>query len=246
MAVQAPPKTGFELWQDGINKAVGDAKWNAWDCEIQMAVNEYNRHLSGKSGYFSLDWQLIKAMVWVETGANNSEWNTKPMQIGVVGDPGMIAFLSGKEGGDLILPLALKGRLTTGSVRTIPAHNIRAGIGYLLMRMANFEYQSTLGSDTKIYEITVKSGDSLDKIAKAQGSTVDTLRKLNPTAVVLRPGQVLKCQKASMQRVITSWRRISTALIAQRYNGGGDINYAKKLDYALSLIRKGKVALCAQ
>jgi hypothetical protein len=32
MAVQAPPKTGFELWQDGINKAVGDAKWNFWDC----------------------------------------------------------------------------------------------------------------------------------------------------------------------------------------------------------------------
>ncbi|WP_199897854.1 hypothetical protein [Acetobacter papayae] len=40
MAVQALPKTGFELWQDGINKAVGDAKWNAWDCEIQVAVNE--------------------------------------------------------------------------------------------------------------------------------------------------------------------------------------------------------------
>ncbi|MFT8656341.1 MAG: hypothetical protein ABF785_06550 [Acetobacter papayae] len=49
-----------------------------------------------------------------------------------------------------------------------------------------------------------------------------------------------------MKRFIASWRRISTALIAQRYNGGGDINYAKKLDYARSLIRKGKVALCAQ
>ena len=121
-----------------------------------MAVNEYNRHLFGKAGYFPLDWQLIKVMVWVETGANNSEWNTKPMQIGVVGGPGMTAFLSGKEGGDLILPLALKGRLTTGSVRTIPAHNIRAGIGYLLMRTANFECQSALGSDAKICEITVK------------------------------------------------------------------------------------------
>ncbi len=45
MAIQAPPKTGFEKWQDGINKAVGNAEWNAWDFEIQMAVNEYNRHL---------------------------------------------------------------------------------------------------------------------------------------------------------------------------------------------------------
>ena len=246
MAVQAPSKAGFDKWQDGINKAVGDSKWNSWDCEIQMAVNEYNRHLSGTGGYMPLDWQLIKAMIWVESGANNSEWNIKPMQIGVPGDPGMTSLLSGNEGGDLILPPDLKGRLTTGTVRTIPAHNIRAGIGYLLMRMANFEYRSTLGADAKVYEIAVKPGDSLDKIAKAQGSTVDTLKKLNPTAAVLRPGQVLKYQKASVQRVITSWWHISTSLIAQRYNGGGDPNYAKKLDHALSLVRKGKAALCAQ
>ncbi|MFT8368351.1 MAG: hypothetical protein ABF646_06335 [Acetobacter papayae] len=103
--------------------------------------------------------------------------------------------LSGKKGGDLILPLALKGCLTTGSVRTISAHNIRAGIGYLLMRMANFECQSTLGSDAKICEITAKYLYGIGKIAKAQGSAVHTLRKLNPTAIVLRAGQVLNCQK---------------------------------------------------
>lgn len=34
-----------------------------------MAVNEYNQHLSGKAGNVSLDWKLIKAMVWVKTGA---------------------------------------------------------------------------------------------------------------------------------------------------------------------------------
>ena len=246
MAVQAPSKAGFDKWQDGINKAVGDSRWNSWDCEIQMAVNEYNRHLSGTAGYMPLDWQFIKAMIWVESGANNSEWNIKPMQIGVPGDPGMTSLLSGNEGGDLIVPPDWKGRLTAGSVRTIPAHNIRAGIGYLLMRMANFEYRSTLDADAKVYEVAVKPGDSLDKIAKAQGSTVDTLKKLNPTAAVLRPGQVLKYQKASVQRVITSWWHISTSLIAQRYNGGGDPNYAKKLDHALSLVRKGKAALCAQ
>lgn len=246
MTVQAPPKSGFEKWQDGINKAVGDAKWNFWDCEIQSAVNEYNRHLLGTAGYIPLDWQLIKTMLWVETGANNSEWNSKPMQIGVTGDPGLTSFLLGNEGGDLILLRTLKGRLSTGSVKAIPAHNIRAGIGYLLMRMANFEYRSVLNSDSKIYEVTVKPGDSLDKIAKANGSTIDTLRKLNPTAAVLRPGQVLKYQKASVQHVITGWRQISTTLIAQRYNGGGDPNYAKKLDYALSLVRKVKAAPCVQ
>ncbi|MDR3439630.1 LysM domain-containing protein [Telmatospirillum sp.] len=246
MADQAPPKTGFERWQDDIDKAVGDAKWNIWDCEIQMAVNEYNHHLLGTAGYLPLDWQLIKAMLWVETGANSSEWKNRPMQIGVAGDPGLTSFLSSKEGSDLILPPALKGRLTAGSARTIPAHNIRAGIGYLLMRMANFEDRSVPGADPKVYEVTVKTGDSVDKIAKTQESTVDTLKKLNPTATVLRPGQVLKCQKASIQRVITGWRHISATSIAQRYNGGGDPNYAKKLDYASTLVRKGETVLCAQ
>lgn len=51
MTVQAPVKTGLQLWQDGINKAPGDARWNAWDCEVQMAVNEYNRHLSATPGF---------------------------------------------------------------------------------------------------------------------------------------------------------------------------------------------------
>ncbi len=50
MAVQAPPKTGLEKWQDGLNAAAGNEKWDAWDCEIQLAVNEYNRHLSRTQG----------------------------------------------------------------------------------------------------------------------------------------------------------------------------------------------------
>lgn len=112
--------------------------------------------------------------------------------------------------------------------------------------MANFEHRSLLGADSKVYEVTVKPGDSLAKIAKAQGSTIDTLKKLNPTAAVLRPGQMLKYQKASLQRVITSWRHISTTLIAQPYYGGGDPNYAKELDHALSLVSKGKAVVCAQ
>lgn len=193
-----------------------------------------------------LDRQLIKAMVWTETGAVQAEWGIKPMQIGVAGDPGLTSFLSGNEGGDLILPPAWKGRLTAGSVSVIPGHNIRAGIGYPPMRMANTEYKSLPVTGAGVNEITVKPGDSMDKIARAHGSTTVHLKKLNPTVNILRPGQTLKVQKASTQRTITGWRYISTSMIAQRYNGGGDPNYAKKLDYALSLIRQGKMAVCAQ
>jgi hypothetical protein len=185
-------------------------------------------------------------MLWVESGAADSEWNSKPMRIGVSGDPGLASLLSGNEGGDLILPPAWKGQLTMGSVRSMPAHNIRAGSGYLLMKTAHYEYRSVSNADVKIYEVIVKPGDSLDKIAKAQASTVDALRKLNPTATVLRPGQALKYQKASVQRVITSWRQISTTLIAQRYNGGGDFNYAAKLDYALKAMQKRTGAICTE
>ena len=245
MPTAVKPKSAFEKWQDGINKAVGDAKWSVYDCEIQMAVNEFNHHLAGKAGYSPLNWQLVKAMMWVETGAANPIWKISPIQIGNPGDPGLNSLLSGKEGGDLILPPTISGSLNRSSVTTIPSHNIRAGIGYLLMKMATFAIKSVPDVDTKTYEITVKAGDSLDKIAKVQGSTIEVMKRLNPTARVLRPGQTLKYQKASIKKVIVSWKHITTSSIAFYYNGGGDPLYAKKLDYALTVIRKGKTAVCA-
>lgn len=246
MVAPTPAKSGFEKWQDGIDKPVGNAKWKAWDCEIQRTVNEYNRHLAGTAGYRPLDWHIVKAMLWVESGAESSEWEVKPMRIGVPGDPGLASLLTGREGGDLILPPAWKGRLTAGSARTNPADNIRAGTGYLLMKTAQYEYRSVIHSDdARIHEVTVKPGDSLDRIAKANGSTLEVLRKLNPDASLLRPGQVLRYQKASVQRVITSWRTISTAFVAQRDNGGRDPAYVDKLDYALRQMQKERDKACA-
>lgn len=239
-------KTGYEKWQDGIDKAVGNARWDVYDCKIQLTVNEFNRHLSGVAGYRPLDWQLIKAMLWTETGANNDFWDTNPMQIGMFNDPGLTAFLTGKEGVDLILPPQWRSTLTAGTARNVPSANIQAGIGYLLMKMTNFSIKSVPDDDTKKYEITVKAGDSLDKIAREHGSTVEMMRKLNPTAQILRPGQVLKLQKASLQKVIVGWKTITTASIAKYYNGGGNALYQDKLDYALSALRKNKLAVCAQ
>lgn len=245
MAVNAPPKSSFEKWQDGINKAVNDARWNTWDCEIQLAVSEYNRHLSASAGYRQLDWQLIKAMAWVETGAGNKKWNSNPMQIGNPGDPGLRSLLLGNEGGDLIIPPAWKNRLTLGSAVTIPAHNFRAGIGYLLMRMANFAIRTIPDADHATYEVIVEKGDSIAKIAAARGTTIEVMQKLNPHAHTLRPGQVLKYQKASIGKVITSWKLITTSSIATYYNVG-DSSYAKKLDYVLPLLRKGTASICAR
>jgi len=170
------------------------------------------------------------------------------MQIGVSTDPGLKVFLSGNEGGDLILPLAWKGRLTLASAKTIPSHNIRAGIGYFLMRLAKYEYRVVLDADTKIYEVVVKPGDSFDKIAKAQGSRSELMEKLNPgvNPLRLRIGQKAKYQKASLQRIITGWRPISATSAKGRYNSGiKDHDYDKKIDYALSAVRKGRAPVCA-
>ncbi|MFC5475380.1 LysM peptidoglycan-binding domain-containing protein [Paraherbaspirillum soli] len=239
-------KPKFEDWQNYVNQGVNNAKWNVYDCEIQRAVDEFNRHLRDVAGYRPLDWQLIKAMTWVETGAKDEEWQTNPMQIGNDGDPGLRSLLIGNEGGNLILPPAWRGKLTYGTATNFVPHNIRAGIGYLLMRMANFAIKNVPDADTRTYELTVKAGDNFDKIARTQGTTIESLKQLNPGAHMLRPGQVLRYRKAAMRKVIVGWKFIAPSSIAFYYNGGGDALYGKKLDYAFTLVRNGKAALCTQ
>lgn len=239
-------KSPIDGWRKSISDAEKNPSWNHWDCEVKNIVTQFNQHLSGTARYVSLDWLLVKAMLWVETGAQSAEWLTRPMQIGVAGDPGLKALLSGKEGGELILPPSMQLQLTSAAVKSIPTQNIRAGIGYLLMRMAVFENVNTVAEGTAVEEVIVKSGDSLDRIARRHGSTLQTLKDLNPEAKVLHPGQKIKVQPASIKKQITGWRQMSTQSVAQRYNGGGDPLYRQKLDYALDRARHVAAAKCAQ
>jgi hypothetical protein len=101
-------------------------------------------------------------------------------------------------------------------------------------------------TDNKVYEITAKPGDTFERIARANGTTVDALKKLNKNILTLHPGQTVRLQKASVRKVITRWDPPTTRNIAMRYNVG-DPDYARKLDYCLSIIRKAKEeAKCAQ
>ena len=195
-------KSGWEVWQEYVNNGVGNSAWNMHDCEIIVAVGEFNAHLRDTPGYTSLDWQLVKAMTWVETGGGVPKWRSNPIQIGNDGDPGLAALLEGNEGGDLILPPALRGHLTMGLARTVTSYNLRAGIGYLLMKMANFSIKNVVDPRGQIKEVTVQTGDTLGRIARTCGTTVDMLRAMN-SVTVLRPGQTLRYQKAAMRKVIT-------------------------------------------
>lgn len=234
-------KTRFELWQDTIDGALEDTRWAEYDCDIQRAVTQYNQHLRSTPGYIMLDWRLIKAMIWTESGGPDSRaWRNNPIQIGNPGDPGLRALLSDKEGGPLIIPPELKGKLSIASASATPQMNIRAGIAYLLMRLAQYDVGTVPDrDDKKMYEAVVKAGDSLDRIARAGGTTVDTIRRLNPGTAVLRPGQILKYQKAAVQKIIVRWNMAGPLTIATRYNIG-DPDYAKKLEYCLAVMRKSK------
>jgi len=228
--------TEFEKWQQTIDAALKDPAWDGYDCDIQRIVNEFNTFLARTHGFALLDWKLIKAMVWTESGGPSTPaWNTRPIQIGNPGDPGLRALLSGQEGGELILPAPYAKSLTIASAVATPQMNIVAGVAYLLMRCARYGNETVTSGPVTPY--TVLPGDSFDKIARLNGSTVDALQKLNPGVRLLHPKQVLKFQKAVHRKQITGWERITTALIAAKYNTG-DPRYVDKLNYCLAVIQK--------
>jgi hypothetical protein len=239
----------YALWQTTIEGALTDPRWHDYDCDIQRVVSQFNRHLSGTAGFIPLDWKLIKAMVWTESGGpNNRAWRDNPIQIGNPGDPGLAALFSKNEGGTLVIPFELQSKLTIGSARISPQMNISAGVAYLLMRLAKFGFATVADERDKwTYDVLVKPGDTLEKIAKSSGTTVDTLKQCNGGAIVLRPGQSLKYQKSSVQKIITRWTPASPTSIARLYNVG-DPAYARKLTYCLSVMLKNKAqeASCAQ
>lgn len=93
-----PPKklSPLDEWKAGREKAIGNPDWYIYDNTIRKLVSEINRHLSTSKNiekYKPLDWKLIKAMIWTETGATVAAWKTRPIQIGNTGDEGSKKWL---------------------------------------------------------------------------------------------------------------------------------------------------------
>jgi hypothetical protein len=232
-AVQHKP-TAFDKWKQTINSALTNSKWDEYDCFVIVTANQFNQYLKSTSGFKQLEWKIIKAMIWTETGGpSDPSWKSRPMQIGNPGDKGLAALFSGKEGGDLIMPPSLK--MTAASATASPQGNIQAGVAYLLMRSAKYGFKTV--SNGPISDYVVKPGDSFAKIAQQGGSTAQWLEQLNPTVHILHPKQTIKFQKAKLQKIVTGWNPITTTTIAHKYNVG-DPNYAKKLDYCLDIMKK--------
>lgn len=231
-------------WRDTIDGAIADKAWDEYDYIIVSEISECNTRLK-----INVDWRLIKAMIWVESGGPKSEhWKKRVMQIGNPGDAGSQVIRAGaldnvrtSEGSELVMSKATKTALGTGKFDE-PKNNILAGIAYLLTRMASTEWKTVLDTqDPRELEYQVVAGDSFDRIAKKVGTTIDVLQQMNPKSKILHAKDVLKYKKAQIKRLITSWRTFDTATIAARYNTAkGDTNYACKLEYALDAMKKLK------
>ena len=226
-------------WTRTVDDGITNAAWDDYDQLIQTEVNDYNQRLATTPGFLKIDWKVFKAVVWVESGGPSSAaWKGRAMQIGNKGDPGYSVVKEGKEAAPLVMSDKLKQDIKAGDINK-PELNIRAGIAYALTRLVTSDMRSVDDKDPTINEYTVVPGDSLDAIARKVGTTVASLKQLNPTANVLQPKQKLKWRKASIQRVITNWMGVNSSNLATGYNVG-DPNYKEKRDYVLDLFTKLK------
>lgn len=245
-ALTAKPKTSYEKWQDTVNMGITDTRWDQYDDTIKAVVSEFNSRLGKKSRYAEspmprLDWKWVKAVIWVESGGpSNPMWKTRPMQIGNPNDKGLGVLKRGDEASNIVMDEKLKANLIQINTPTV---NIKAGTAYLLNRLSRSTFKSLRsGTDKTPHEYTVISGDSFDKIAKKNDTTIDELKKSNPAKVaMIKPGDKLKYYKAKSERVIHGWRAISALTIAGRYNVG-DPKYSKKLTYVFNELLPKKEA----
>ncbi|NML13967.1 LysM peptidoglycan-binding domain-containing protein [Azohydromonas caseinilytica] len=230
-------------WLDTVERGIEDVRWDGYDKAIQTEIAAYNARLSRTPGYQQVEWPIFKAMLWTESGGpDNPSWNARVMQIGNPGDPAYDVLRQGQEGSALVMPEDLKILLRASANIDKPEVNLRAGIAYLFTRMALYRMESVTAPGAALQTYKVQLGDSFSSIAKKLQTTVALLEKLNAVKPqALKPGMELKYQKASMQQVISGWRPFRSAMIADRYNGGGDPDYATKLDHVrLNLFPKLK------
>ncbi len=215
--------------------------WSQHDRDIEQIVSAYNNYLGSTPGYTPLDWHLVKAMVWTETGpvAPNNDWNTEAMQSANTGDLGLPEMMSNPDRTNLIVPPSLRGALSSPNSNAY--NNIATGVGYLLYAAANFG-QKTITDTKNLKKVTVDKGDTLEKLTARLGTTVQVLQQDNRgvSPKSLKPGMVLTYSPATVVTAIKSWKSITPSSAAALYNGHGDPSYADKLSFFYQMINSNR------
>ena len=211
----------LKTWCDALDKdySIHRDAWNLHDHTIMLTVSDYNTWLDRKQGFSRLDWMMVKAQAWVETGANDPAWHGNVLQIGKHGDPGLHDFMT-LPNARLVLPPQYKPFLSVAAAQTVPLYSIRAGVGYLLYRMAYFGLVNQTSPEPPLPVQEWKPPET-----GGASNTPPQPRRPPPM-----PRKVLG---------ITGWRPITLQAIAARYNAGGDGNYYGKLAHAFDIVVKG-------
>ncbi len=218
--------------------------WNAYDQDTQNIVSDFNNYLRTTPGYVSLDWRLIKAMLWAETGphARKDLWKTQPMQSANPHDLGWPEMMrsSNKDRMHLIVPPNLRGAVASPNLS--PRDNIVAGVAYLLYSAAETG-PKTLIDKKDVKTVTVVRGDSLDLIARRVGTTEPVLKDMNSrmTLFPLQPGMKLTYSPAKTVTAILGWRPINPQSTYRLYNGHPGTDYGNKVQFLYDLIKQNRV-----
>jgi hypothetical protein len=233
--------TDFEKWRQTMDEAFRHPLRDQYDDLLKREIVQYNNRFKGTPGYLMVDWQLFKAILFVESGGPahpSNAWNTRAFQIGNKGDPGLDALRSGEEASLLVMDTQLMEDIKGDVDR--PELNIRAGIAYIFTRMALTELVAEV-QDTTIYSYTCTPTDrTMWDIANDLGTTADELLARNGNDSIIKPGRVLKYRKVKNVRKIAGWRTFDEFNIAKYYNSmKKDKRYDKKLIYVRGKMRIG-------
>ncbi len=211
------PKNPVKLkeWCDGLDRdyPLHPDAWHRYDTTIMNTVGDYNIWLKNKAGFPGLDWTLVRAQAWVESGANHAAWNNNVLQIGKKGDTGLNELLINPNARS-ILPPQYRPFLNAGVAVVDPTQNIRAGVGHLLFRAAYFG----------LVEVPVPDPDRIPDW-------------LPSTSIAASPWPHPE-SKTRREFGITGWRPLDFHLMAIRYNFG-DGNYYDKLVHASDIAVRG-------
>ena len=220
----------FEDWKRELTHTDRPA-WSMYDHVIRTCVTDFARFHSGRSGYIAPRWELIKAVIWIESGGpRNSAWKDKPMQIGVRGDLGIVDVTTQPEMG-LIIPPDIRVRLNASTIRADPAANIQAGLALLHRKMA------FLGRRPKTHPPD-SSAERLASIDRRLGNTTLVLNHRlarDKTDLTLSSHRRTHGRPQTSESYISAWLPFCPVTIYQRYNIG-DNTYVRKLEHCMKLM----------
>ncbi len=247
--VPARPDTSglSEAWVRGIPHNPLEPAWSVYDTDIAATVRIYNDYLARQAGFRPLPPLLIKAMCWTETGAESIKWKSRPMQIGNTGDAGLAELLSTKPASMLILPPSFrKGgmyELTFSNVRTLPVFNIRAGVGYLLLRASTLIKTPVIDDNGQFFADTVRKHDTLFNMSRRDSTTIQELQTSNPSSLTrrLQPETTLRFRHISIEDTF-SFTRIDAYQAASTYNNNAVEEYTNTLNYCIWVLNGGAQA----